>query len=886
VYFDKSERNNVQRTAEKIVTDKTNNTVPLPVGRPIKVRIDLKSGLPVFFPAGKELKAYSGTMLADLCRAEDLRFVTDELGRIAAQKDGGTVNAHFRVGEGSEQRWMLLTADLIRQSALRAAHFDGYIMDVTNYLEATQSDTTLVNFRSKNAKMGRAVPIESVVDIGLLRKLQSHFDSEGGERLRSALYNADGGFVCAARDDKGGEPNFSPERYEYVYRADVRIARDVAAYFILCGNERAVRQNRGLLDLMADMLSRLATAYVLLAAEMENSATANRQLGENIENQILINTLYNISFDNEPEQALRAGMNQIGEYMRLGRIRLYLFNVHTNQYELDGEWHAGENTPASPAAIGAGQYPNMFEELSFADMFYPAGEEHELVAEGVKSFYVVAIGQPQADGTHGGLIFYDKLEEFWTPEARESKILREASQIIASQVNRAKLNIEIERINDRLHKLAFNDPVMLIPNRAQLDLDLANELRKKGKGALIALRITNMRIYNELFGQDCSDRLMGVMAHYIAERMANRSGASEAARQRHGGRGIYRFSGNLFFIMLRTAQAEEALDFIRSAMARFAKPFALPDDDGPGYYLDASAGVTFYPGDGDTPEELYRVASLAMYRASDFGTNNIAVYHDEFLKNAQADFALTNALRRSIEDNMSGFFVRMQPEYTADERQELLGYEALTAYMYRQITPEGEETETEIAPSRLIALAESIGFDLRLDAWSIERACEFCAKQAEGTTVSVNVTQRELRTGALCTVVEAALNKTGLDPGRLYIEVRACAAVVPGNMVAVGRLKQLGVRITLDDYGRDPIPPEIFRRGLADRVKCDIGVFAEEKDEIAETVFAALLAVARKTRDGVFVKRVEDKSETALLHGQGIKGVQGFVFGRPEEAKR
>jgi EAL domain-containing protein (putative c-di-GMP-specific phosphodiesterase class I)/GGDEF domain-containing protein len=864
-------------------------TVPLPVGRPIKIRIDLKSGLPVFFPAGKELKAYSGIMLADLCRAEDLRFVTDELGRIAAQKDGGTVNAHFRVGEGGEQRWMLLTADLIRQSALRSAHFDGYLMDVTNYLEATQSDTALVNFRSRNAKMGRAVSIDSVVDIGLLRKLQSHFDSEGSERLRCALYNADGSFVCAARENKGGgEPIFSPERYEYVYRADVRIARDSAAYFLLCGNERLVRQHRGLLDLLADMLSRLSTAYVLLAAEMENSATANRQLGENIENQILINTLYNISFDNEPAQALYAVMIQIGEYMRLSRIRLYLFNVYLNRYELDCEWHAEENAPASPREIEIGQYPDMFEELSFADMFYPANERHELAAEGVKSFYVAAIGQPQADGTHGGLIFYDKLNEFWTPEARESKILREASHILAGQVNRAKMNTEIERINDRLHKLAFNDSVMQIPNRAQLDLDLAGELRKKGGGALVALRITNMRIYNELFGQDYSDRLMGVMARYISGLMQNRltnHNADNAGGGEHRNiRGVYRFSGNLFFVMLRRAETEEAVSFTRSVMSRFSKPFSLPDDEGSGYYLDAGAGIVFYPNDGDTPEALYRVASLAMYRASDFGTNNIAVYHEEFLKIAESDFALTNLLRQSIENGMEGFFIRMQPEFSAKsaENREIIGYEALTSYMYRQVSPEGEITETEIKPARLIALAESTGFDLRLDAWSIERACEFCVKKNKNVTVSVNVTGRELRTGAICRLVEEALDKTRLNPERLYIEVRPGAAFDPAAIATLSRLKQLGVRITLDDFGRMPPPPEIFSRALADRVKCDIGVFAEEKDEVTEILFAALMAIAHKTRDGVFVKRVEAESEMDRTAGEEIAGVQGFAFGKPE----
>lgn len=810
--------------------------IELLTGAHNQIRLELRKDLPVTFTGARGIRRFSGLPLASLCSPEDLRFVAEELDRLTAGKGKRSVSVHFRVGDGQEHRWMLLTGELVKDKlGLRAAYLQGGLLDVTNYLEASQNDPALRDFRARSTQQqSDGNTLEQILGKEYLARIQAPFKQKG---LVSAIFASNGTFLAGSSRDAAdiNEPGDSA-RYSQTKRINLRIAREEAGYWVLAGNDYPSFAQAGEnMELLASVTAQLANAYWMLNTEMSNAAAANRRLGENIEHSVLMNELYYIALNNRPIEALPASLKSVGEYMNLSRILIYEYNDGETRFDLRFQWfkRARPNPPLPD--FSKQDFPELFEQLEFSDTYFPITEKHELAGSGVKSFFAVNLSQ----GDTGGIIFFEYMEEFHIPEPKETKILRDAAHLLSGELARLNLDMSLEKATERYRRLAYNDSVLGIFSRARLERDLSGLLKKGGNGAAIAVKITNMRVYSELFGHSYTDELLCTVAQYINGMLL-------------GERSLYSFSGNMFFIILKDTDTGEAGVFVKSMLQRFSRAWIYSGHE---HFLEAGAGIAIFPHHGDKTEVIYRNATLAMYQAIRQGPNAQVVYNVEMSPGyGTKQLELVNTLTK--EGGLRNITVLFQPEITMDSegKRIIAGAEAFADF---------RNTNRRL----LFDIAAALGFDHAIDSIVIDKACELCAqvrKRIPEFTVSVNVTVHELRSGIAAQMIAAALKKWKLPANAVFVEISTIDA--EGCVDAITALKELGVRITLDSFQSEEDdarlhPGELFNTNLFDRMKIDAGRMTNPSENpFAYHMTTAAINIGRSLPSGLVIKKVEDVS--------------------------
>jgi EAL domain-containing protein (putative c-di-GMP-specific phosphodiesterase class I) len=337
-------------------------------------------------------------------------------------------------------------------------------------------------------------------------------------------------------------------------------------------------------------------------------------------------------------------------------------------------------------------------------------------------------------------------------------------------------------------------------------------------------------------------------------------------------------------ILLRETDEQGAKSFVTELLARFSNPWLHENGE---HYLDAGVGVALYPGNLTTPDEIYRAADLALYKATEYGANSFAFYTDEFKKAADINYHHAEQLRDAITDGMKGFKLRYQPmaivSYLEGEKSVIVPrYEAYISWDFLPTT-------------KLMQLAENMGLDTIIDSWVIKNACLFCKKMQQHEpdfSISINISARGLRSGSIITMISEALSKSGLDGSSLSVEIpeRIFSDRQDGVLPVLKKLRLLGVKLVIDSFGADYGGLRFLKHSLMDMVKMDFSLFTNIFGKFDEIWVGAAAKLASSLRNGICVKRVEDEAQLEEAKKFGVKYAQGFLFAKPmtgeEVAKR
>jgi EAL domain-containing protein (putative c-di-GMP-specific phosphodiesterase class I) len=238
--------------------------------------------------------------------------------------------------------------------------------------------------------------------------------------------------------------------------------------------------------------------------------------------------------------------------------------------------------------------------------------------------------------------------------------------------------------------------------------------------------------------------------------------------------------------------------------------------------------------------------------------------------------------RRELEQDIihatasDGFELAFQPLFAGTASGELAGFEALLRWHHprRGIIP----------PNQIIPLAEETGLIVPLGAWVLETACREAAGWPSHYRVAVNVSLKQFTDCDFPSLVGKVLHCTGLAADRLEIEITETLLIKGGETVLgiLSQLKQIGVRVSLDDFGAGYSSLGYLQRFQFDRVKIDqsfIGSATSSEDSRA--VIAAILAIGHQLRLEVTAEGVETSEQLAFLRTQPFDQLQGFLLGRP-----
>ncbi len=429
---------------------------------------------------------------------------------------------------------------------------------------------------------------------------------------------------------------------------------------------------------------------------------------------------------------------------------------------------------------------------------------------------------------------------------------------------------ERKSAEEKIQYLAFYDPLTKLPNR-QLLLDrlhvaLSDQERPR-EGALMFIDLDNFKILNDTLGHQKGDMLL----QQVAERLRSCVAKGDT---------VARLGGDEFVILIENSSAKplEPAAAARIVSDRIlttlGEPYVLP---GYLHHSTCSIGVTLF---GKTPcsvSELLKQADLAMYQAKNAGRNAVCFFDPEMQALATANAALAADLRQAWRENQ--FLIDYQPQVGPDGK--MVGVEALLRWEHPQ--------RGRVGPDHFIPTAEETSLIIPIGRWVLETACSQLAEWAKRPershlSIAVNVSVRQFRHPDFVDEVMQAIAQSGIEPQKLKLELTESllADGIEVTVAKMGSLKEMGVTLSLDDFGMGYSSLSYLKRLPLDQLKIDREFVKEVLTDANDAAIArTIIGLAQSLGLGVIAEGVETEEQRAFLAAQGCDCYQGYLFCKP-----
>lgn len=437
--------------------------------------------------------------------------------------------------------------------------------------------------------------------------------------------------------------------------------------------------------------------------------------------------------------------------------------------------------------------------------------------------------------------------------------------------DRLAMLLELNRARDQARLKGLQDLVTGLPNRLfyndRLAATLAEAQHTGEMFAVLFIDLDRFKAINDSFGHSVGDQvLMGV-----SKRLRACVRASDV---------VARYAGDEFTLILRhMIQRDDVKRITEKIVQAMQAPLSLPDTSE--LQITASIGVSLYPDNGATSEELLKHADIAMYNAKGMGRNNFQAYVAMPEESHRQRLALESKLRQAEKNHELHVYYQPQIDTVTDD---IVGMEALIRWEHPELGM--------ISPGFFIPLAEEIGLIVSIGEWVLRSACADARRFNEqfglSLRVGVNLSALQLRQPNLIEMIENILNETGLEARFLDIEVTESINVktIPHLIETLQTFRNLGCAVSIDDFGTGQSSLDYIKRFPADRIKIDqtfvrnIGVDHED-----EAIVAATISMAHNLNRRVVAEGVEMEEHLEFLRTHQCEEVQGYLFCRPLSAE-
>ncbi|AZS19552.1 bifunctional diguanylate cyclase/phosphodiesterase [Caulobacter sp. FWC26] len=416
---------------------------------------------------------------------------------------------------------------------------------------------------------------------------------------------------------------------------------------------------------------------------------------------------------------------------------------------------------------------------------------------------------------------------------------------------------------EKIRYLAEHDGLTGLLNRNSLQMRLAAAIdRVEASGeslAVICIDLDHFKEANDQHGHLAGDALLVETARRLQSTVP---APSFAARL-----------GGDEFIVVQVAGGDQpaaAAELAGRLIETLGAPVA---HEGQELALGSSLGVSLYPDDGRTVEALMANADMALYRAKESGRGAYRFFKREMDDTIRERRNLARDLRQGIADNE--LLVHYQPLARAADG-EVCGFEALVRWKH--------PTRGMIPPLEFIPVAEENGLIGALGDWVLRQACADAAAWEKPLRIAVNLSPLQLHNPALPSLVHEVLITTGLSPSRLELEITESALFKDYQRALdnLRRLKALGVRIAMDDFGTGFSSLSTLQSFPFDKIKIDKS-FVENihRHDRATVIVRAVLGLGRSLEIPVVAEGVETEEQILFLRGEDCAELQGYAIGRP-----
>ena len=416
----------------------------------------------------------------------------------------------------------------------------------------------------------------------------------------------------------------------------------------------------------------------------------------------------------------------------------------------------------------------------------------------------------------------------------------------------------------RMAHMAYHDGLTDLPNRAAFLQALTQMIEAcAGTGeefAVLCIDLDGLKEVNDVFGHASGDKLLIEVARRL--QVTARGGV------------VARLSGDEFGLIIDGKQPEAGKALGQQLAEAMASEFQI---DGRSLRAGITTGISVFPHNGADAASLLANAGAALFRAKAKSRGTINLFEPEMDQQIRDRRVLHQDLSLAIKRDELSLHYQPQAMSASDAAEsEVVGFEALARWNH--------PVRGFVPPSDFIPLAEESGLIVEMGEWILRQACREAASWPKPLQIAVNLSPAQFAHGDVVGLVHAILLETGLAPGRLELEITEGVLIedFDRGLALLRRLKALGVRISMDDFGSGYSSLSYLQAFPFDKIKIDRAfVMNLGRNPQSAAIVSAVIDLAHGLDMSVVAEGVETPEQLAFLTTEDCDAVQGYLIGKP-----
>jgi diguanylate cyclase (GGDEF)-like protein/PAS domain S-box-containing protein len=416
----------------------------------------------------------------------------------------------------------------------------------------------------------------------------------------------------------------------------------------------------------------------------------------------------------------------------------------------------------------------------------------------------------------------------------------------------------------RMAHMAYHDGLTDLPNRAAFLQALAQMIEACAgtdeEFAVLSCDLDGLKEVNDVFGHAVGDKLLIEVARRI--QAAARGGV------------VARLSGDEFGLIIDGKQPAAGLALAEQLSVALANEFVI---DGKSVRTGVTTGISVFPHNGSDAASLLANAGAALFRAKAKSRGSISVYEPEMDQQIRDRRVLHQDLSLAIKNGELSLYYQPQAisRHTVAS-SEVIGFEALARWLH--------PVRGFVPPSDFIPLAEESGLIVEMGEWILRQACREAASWPLPLQIAVNLSPAQFMHGDVVGLVHSILLETGLAPGRLELEITEGVLIedFDRGLALLRRLKALGVRVSMDDFGSGYSSLSYLQAFPFDKIKIDRAfVMNLGRNPQSASIVRAVIGLGHGLGMSIVAEGVETQEQLGFLADEGCDAVQGYFIGKP-----
>lgn len=425
---------------------------------------------------------------------------------------------------------------------------------------------------------------------------------------------------------------------------------------------------------------------------------------------------------------------------------------------------------------------------------------------------------------------------------------------------------ERKKADEIIHHMAYYDTLTGLPNRNMFKEHLNNRLlnAEDEKLAVLFLDLDRFKVINDTKGHSTGDHVLQLVAKRLSDAVLD-----EGLVSRQG--------GDEFLILLNNASNEKIECISQQIINDFSQPLYIEDDE---FFVTTSMGISIYPHDGEDQETLIKNADTAMYLAKDRGKNNYQYYNSKLNNSSTRKMKLEVELRKALEKDQLTIYYQPQVELST---RKIIAVEALLRW--------NSPTYGSVSPAEFIPIAEETGLIVPIGRWVLKKVSEQHKQWKKAgipsLRVAVNVSVRQMQENHFAQDVKCVIKEYDLNPLELELEItESIMQNIENSTIVLNELKQLGVTLSIDDFGKGYSSLSYLKHLPIDTIKIDKSFVDDICDPANNgSIAKAIIDMGHNLGFTIVAEGIEQEEQAEFLHGNSCEYGQGYFFSKPMPAE-